>query len=308
MMRVLQGAALLTAGILVCLVQPDSAAAQTGAGCELRGNVYSSGQEAAEVTFSSQRPEDTHIYWIDSNGQESFTLTVGANQSQLMPTTVGHYFSVWDQNTQTCLGVFAVNTAISSILIDGSGGVIDTSANQSGVRPSQPPADRDSGSGEFIQPGDQGQFSGSNQSSANGAGNAAQPGLAKHNELRAQHCVPALQWDAQIAAVAQAWANQCVWQHSGNRSYGENLAMATSGYQSVGQMVQSWYDEISQYNFGTGQYSDQTGHFTQVVWRGSTKLGCGVASCNGNDLLVCNYAGPGNIQGQFQQNVSPRCQ
>lgn len=308
MMRVLQGAALLTAGFLVFAVQPDFAAAQTGAGCELRGNVYSSGQEAAEINFTSQRPEDTHIYWIDSNGQENFTLTVGTNQRTMLTSTVGHYFSVWDQNTQTCLGVFAVNTAISEILIDGSGQVIDTTGGQSGVRPNQPPADRDSGSGQFIQPGDQGQFSGSNQSSASGAGNAAQQALAKHNELRAQHCVPELQWDAQIAAVAQAWADQCVWQHSGNRSYGENLAMATSGYRTAGQMVQDWYNEIGQYNFGAGQYSDQTGHFTQVVWRSSTKLGCGIASCNGNDLLVCNYAVPGNIQGQFQQNVPPRCQ
>lgn len=308
MMGVLKGAALLAAGIVICLVRPETAAAQVGAGCELRGNVYSSGQEAAEINFSSQRQEDTHIYWIDGNGQESFTLTVGANQRQLLTSTVGHYFSVWDQNTQTCLGVFTVNAAISEILIDGSGAVIDTSGNQSGVRPSQPPADRDSGSGEFIKPGDQGQFSGSNQSTASSAGNAAQQALAKHNELRAQHCVPELQWDAQIAATAQAWADQCVWQHSGNQSYGENLAMATSGYQSVGQMVQNWYDEISSYDFGAGQYSDQTGHFTQVVWRSSTKLGCGVASCNGNDLLVCNYAGPGNTHGQFQQNVPPRCQ
>lgn len=53
-----------------------------------------------------------------------------------------------------------------------------------------------------------------------------------------------------------------------------------------------------------------TGHFTQVVWKGSQKLGVGFAvSGDGNSVyIVAQYTPPGNYMGQFQQNVLPaRC-
>jgi hypothetical protein len=58
------------------------------------------------------------------------------------------------------------------------------------------------------------------------------------------------------------------------------------------------------YNFAAGQYSSGTGHFTQVVWKGTTKLGCAyAASCR---LYVCEYSEQrGNIMGYFTQNVFP---
>jgi hypothetical protein len=42
-----------------------------------------------------------------------------------------------------------------------------------------------------------------------------------------------------------------------------------------------------------------------VVWRGTERVGCGTATCNGLDLFVCNYDPPGNVQGQYRQNVAP---
>ena len=55
----------------------------------------------------------------------------------------------------------------------------------------------------------------------------------------------------------------------------------------------------------TGGFSADTGHFTQVVWRGTREVGCGHAQCNGNDIWVCQYDPPGNFEGQYQQQVLP---
>lgn len=134
--------------------------------------------------------------------------------------------------------------------------------------------------------------------------------LAKHNALRALHCAPALRWDASLAATAQATAqamvNSCALRHS-NNGLGENLAMGTTGAYPPASQVQSWYDEINNYNFGNPVFGMNTGHFTQVVWKSTTAVGCGVAHCQGQDLLVCNYSPPGNYAGQFQQNVPQLC-
>jgi hypothetical protein len=50
-----------------------------------------------------------------------------------------------------------------------------------------------------------------------------------------------------------------------------------------------------------------TGHFTQVVWKGSQKLGVGFAITGDGKTLyvVAQYSPPGNYQGQFGQNVLP---
>ncbi len=127
--------------------------------------------------------------------------------------------------------------------------------------------------------------------------------LAAHNALRAKNGAAPLSWSPGLAQAAQAWASACVFQHS-NTSYGENLAEGT-GY-SATQVVNDWYGEISQYDFNNPGYSDATGHFTQVVWKGTKMLGCGAADCGSDGTLyVCNYEPAGNLQGAFQDNVAP---
>jgi hypothetical protein len=68
--------------------------------------------------------------------------------------------------------------------------------------------------------------------------------------------------------------------------------------------------QVKLYNFGTPGFNMATGGFTQLVWRGTTKLGCGAAVCgkfNGQVLVVCNYSPGGNIvnEGYFKANVLP---
>ena len=133
-----------------------------------------------------------------------------------------------------------------------------------------------------------------------------------HNKLRARHCAPPLKWSTKVAASAQKWADQlhargCGLVHSGG-AYGENLAAGTAGTLDAAAIVGMWYDEGKRYSFGSGGFSMKTGHFTQVVWRGTKELGCGRASCKGLDVWVCQYDPPGNVEGQYKQNVrEPGC-
>ncbi len=49
-----------------------------------------------------------------------------------------------------------------------------------------------------------------------------------------------------------------------------------------------------------------TGHFTQVVWRGTREVGCGYNRCGGKlayALIMCFYDPPGNNRGAMAANV-----
>ena len=133
--------------------------------------------------------------------------------------------------------------------------------------------------------------------------------LEAHNRARAEHCAPPLAWSDEVAAAAAAWAEQlvargCPLEHS-RSAYGENLFMGTPRVSSPSQVVEAWVSERSEYDFQSGGFSMQTGHFTQVVWTSTRHLGCAMRSCADADLWVCNYDAPGNMQGAYPQNVKP---
>jgi uncharacterized protein YkwD len=134
-----------------------------------------------------------------------------------------------------------------------------------------------------------------------------QEALESHNTLRAKHYAPPLVWDAKLASYAQNYASKCRFQHS-RGSFGENLA---AGYPSVSAAIHAWYDERKGYSYANPGFSYQTGHFTQLVWKSSHKLGCGYVACNGKNgtpgnYLVCEYSPAGNIINSvyFKKNVT----
>ena len=130
--------------------------------------------------------------------------------------------------------------------------------------------------------------------------------LAAHNRYRAEMGVPPLKWSNSLANNAQQWANRLAatgrFQHSGS---GENLWWGTAGHFSFTDMVASWGNEKQYYLPGrkfpnvsrTGKWQD-VGHYTQVIWRNTTKVGGGFAKGRGKDILVCHYAPAGNTIGQ----------
>ncbi len=145
--------------------------------------------------------------------------------------------------------------------------------------------------------------------SAGGAPADMQALLASHNAMRAKHCAAPLAWSPRLAAVAQTWANSlsahnCAFEHSPDNSYGENLAGGSPGYLDGSAVTAMWYEEVGQYRFPDGGFSMQTGHFTQLVWRGTTAVGCAQVTCAMN-LWVCEYDPPGNVDGEYRDNVLP---
>jgi uncharacterized protein YkwD len=139
---------------------------------------------------------------------------------------------------------------------------------------------------------------------------AGQEMLALHNAKRRAHCAPDLTWSSELAAAAQAWADRCELAHAPravNPNQGENLARGAGSLGTAAFLFGGWYDEVRQYNFGAPGHQKGTGHFTQIIWRGTRQVGCAVANCNGRNLWACRYAPAGNIvnPGYFEKNVLP---
>ncbi|KAJ5143255.1 SCP-like extracellular protein [Penicillium bovifimosum] len=96
------------------------------------------------------------------------------------------------------------------------------------------------------------------------------------NQYRAWHQASPLTWNNTLADYSRNWAESCVWQHS-HGPYGENLAY---GFANASAAVIAWGEERTKYDFSlpTG-FSEETGHFTQLVWRATTQVGCAAVNC-----------------------------
>ncbi|HAN46296.1 MAG TPA: serine protease [Cyanobacteria bacterium UBA8156] len=137
--------------------------------------------------------------------------------------------------------------------------------------------------------------------------------LQAHNQYRTAVGVPPLAWSQALAQDAQGWANALA--AAGGRQLrhstasqrpgqGENLWMGTAGFFSAASMVDGWGSEQRFFRVGSfpnvstsGNWAD-VGHYTQIIWRNTTQVGCGLATAGGNDILVCRYSPPGNVMGQ----------
>lgn len=143
--------------------------------------------------------------------------------------------------------------------------------------------------------------------------------LAAHNQWRAEVGVPALRYSAVLEASAQAWAdqlkqtNQCRMRHSQTEGrYGENLYWSSALRWSDGrretaqvspaQVVGGWGSEKRDYSYDSNSCrpGKVCGHYTQLVWRSSTEVGCARAVCadSQDQVWVCQYQPAGNWVGR----------
>jgi hypothetical protein len=133
--------------------------------------------------------------------------------------------------------------------------------------------------------------------------------LAAHNRERAALNLPALRWNTDLARGAAEWSQRLaagsrVEHATGGSGQGENIWMGTAGRFAPETMVEAWLDEKAHFTPGTfprvsrtGRWAD-VGHYTQMVWRDTSDVGCAVARGRQADVLVCRYARPGNVVGR----------
>ncbi|KAM9704731.1 GLIPR1-like protein 1 [Menidia menidia] len=157
--------------------------------------------------------------------------------------------------------------------------------------------------------------------------------VTEHNIARSSVNPPAtnmlyMTWDQGLAITARAWARHCVFEHNIHLkdvrrmhpvfpSVGENI---WTGYPpshfNVSVALKSWVNEKEYYDYQTTSCTKICGHYTQVVWASSYKVGCAVELCpkgvrnfspRKGAIFVCNYATTGNFRGQkpYQSQGEP---
>ncbi|MBZ5582638.1 MAG: Fis family transcriptional regulator [Acidobacteriia bacterium] len=126
--------------------------------------------------------------------------------------------------------------------------------------------------------------------------------LAAHNAVRARLKLPPLAWSDRLADWAQSWAEALVYKHEfvhrPRNPYGENLFEVTGGRSTPDEVVGVWAAEASAYDAKANACRAMCGHYTQIVWRDTRRVGCAVARGPDLQVWVCNYDPPGNIVGR----------
>jgi len=156
----------------------------------------------------------------------------------------------------------------------------------------------------------------------------------RHNQLRSQLAkgqavgktgtLPAgknifkMQWDCGLESSAQSWTNGCQFAHSGG-AYGENLWMGSGQTGTNGQLLasasDSWWSELTSIgitsadvnNFTMTTFNKGVGHFTQMAWGNTDKVGCGIKVCGSSKIITCQYLAQGNYLNSKIYEIGSAC-
>ncbi|KAF2482235.1 CAP domain-containing protein, partial [Neohortaea acidophila] len=145
--------------------------------------------------------------------------------------------------------------------------------------------------------------------------------LKQHNIHRANHSAADVVWNSTLADIATQIAQSCTFAHQSidGGGYGQNIAAGVPASNIAAVVTNLWYD--GEFNSFLPSYYGQAnppnfyawGHFSQVVWKATSEIGCGTVYCSkglggvGSDVppwfTVCNYRGPGNVGGLYGKNI-----
>jgi pathogenesis-related protein 1 len=185
----------------------------------------------------------------------------------------------------------------------------------------------DGAADDTLSNGGAGGESGDSMGSALGSeSEMAQRMVDAHNAVRRSlnDPQPDVAWSDALAGYAAEWAGELArgcggLRHRDQDRYGENIAMRGSSRLvdafSPEAAVEGWAAEAACWDFGTIRGSERCdpscaaelnsngcGHYTQLIWGNTERIGCGYATCENADfqfeIWVCNYDPPGNFIGQ----------
>ncbi|KAK1414574.1 hypothetical protein QVD17_30321 [Tagetes erecta] len=140
-------------------------------------------------------------------------------------------------------------------------------------------------------------------SHAQDKGSAPDDYVSMHNCIRRVLNLKPVTWDEELAKKAQAYAEErkvdCQLIHAPFSGDGENLAMGQD--LSGTWATQLWLDERLDYDHQKNECTAMCGHYTQIVWNTTERIGCGKARCNDGktNFICCRYNPPGNYIGQY---------
>jgi pathogenesis-related protein 1 len=128
--------------------------------------------------------------------------------------------------------------------------------------------------------------------------------LGAHNKVRFQRQIPPLRWSTRLEAAAHDWAEHLssigALQHDRSRRVGQNLFVSYGRQMRPSFVVGKWAGESKDYDERRFKCApgEVCGHFTQIIWRGTKEVGCGVAGGDNGQFWVCYYSPPGNFIGE----------
>lgn len=138
--------------------------------------------------------------------------------------------------------------------------------------------------------------------------------LTKHNEFRQKHQSKDLILSQKLSEMAKKFATKCAENNTINIDHcpdlynddiiGQNIAVIKKSLFDIEKVCQTWYSEGNNYDYNQNKYMSNTGHFTQIIWKETKKVGFGYSeSKDGNIYFVANYYPAGNIFNEFKKNV-----
>ena len=244
------------------------------------------GQEAEKpavnLTFTNATGGAVEMFWLSLQGERSIGI-IKSGQSSSVNTEAGRMWVVRDVSKNELIRTTVSAPGEFSITIGTPAPI--TAAVGAGT------ASTGSTTGSAVTPKEAADL------------------IALHDKMRQEVGVPPLRWSPELAAFAQAWADELgrrgtldhrPRQGPSGQKYGENLAVFGDNMTGPHQGAGLWSDEKAKYTPGTPfDPNAGAGHYTQMVWRGTTELGAGKAQIQtgqfkGMWILVGNYNPAGN--------------
>ena len=277
----------------ICLLFQSSLAQEDPA----RSLNHGTNQVAVQLTNSTN--SGLSLHWIDFQGNKQDFGAVAPQETVSLDTYPGHLWVLRDGKKEV-VRYRATTAPQQSLALGGSGVPANPSVPMVPSLPPQPQPPNP------VIPPPAPQTTGSQLS--NQEANAL---VDFHNQVRAEVGVGPVAWSREIVVFAQQWADELArkgkFEHRPRtaQSYGENLAAGSGGEYTPVQGAQQWYAEKKLFRTPNGVFTASlmpAGHYTQMVWRGSTEIGAGKAviqkgKMKGWTVVVCNYNPPGNMIG-----------
>jgi hypothetical protein len=146
--------------------------------------------------------------------------------------------------------------------------------------------------------------------------------LEAHNAARSgslnpppSPALPPVSWDAALADSVYGYAVMCqgasgLLSHNASRQFdyqalggsgyvGENIFGTSGSGATPDDAVTAWMSEAPLFDYATN--TGNAGHYTQVVWRNTERIGCAIVDCPAltyHNTVICDYAPGGNISGE----------